>query len=257
MKLDLSNTEIIKFQNLSISAGVTTTLLGNFKPGSPNLRQHIRTLQDLTNTNCYTQLIPEHKTKIPRFITTNHANKSTTGDAIIYGNKKIGYLCLIHCSWITLSENILYHAFEQLDRIGFWHYGHELNIFIYPGICKTCYEVGDAVTDELLSGNIYSHPHFQFLEKGRWLFDIAAYIKHGIMNMTVCKRLMTIPTCSAHSRFEDTNSKIDYEGYLFYSYRARQDIKRNAIFAKLPKDDRLIFSITGDCPYILLYALPA
>ncbi len=239
---------IIEFPISPIMAGITTTLFGDFRPENLDTERRIKVLQELVGASCHGQLIPDHGTKIAKFI-TGCADEAAIGDAVIYGNDKIGYLAIVHCSWITLSKGILYKTIERLDKINFWDFGQSPQAFIYPGICQLCYEVSHDVVKELLFGNIYNHPYFQFIDKHHWLLNLSGYIRHQLIEIVMRPQgIRTIATCSAHSR--------NYDQYLFYSHRARQEKERNAIFAKLPDDDKLIIATTGDCPYVIFWALP-
>jgi hypothetical protein len=252
MELGLSHDkQVVLFPNLPITAGITTNLMGNFKSTAPGSESHIKILQHLTGTNCHGQLIPNHGTDISRFI-TGMTNEAVVGDATLYGNEQIGYFALIHCSWKTLGKFIISKAVTRMISY-FSIVPNSMCAFIYPGICKTCYEVGPEVTNRLL--NEQSKHFFQQISETRCLFDLSSYIQQQLMFVGInMNRVYTTPTCSAHSTMEVTSIKVKQPS--FFSYRARQDSGRNAIFAKLPNDDKLILSTTGDCPYVILYALP-
>lgn len=250
MELALShNNQIVEFPMLPITAGITTNRLNSFKSDDPGARGRINILQDLTGAKCHGQLIPNHGVSIPKFI-TRWADETAHGDATIYGNEEIGYLVMVHCSWITLSKDILFRIFRKLETTGFWNLGN-VQAFIYPGICQACYEVGLDVLNKLMRGDICTVPYFQYLDNDKWLLNLSGYIRAILITgININDNIKTIPTCSAHSIMEVTQRPV------FFSYRARQDCERNAIFAKLPDDDKLIFSTTGDCPYVLIWALP-
>ena len=246
--------QIVKFPNLEITAGITSNVMGSFRSDDSDSENRIKRLKAITNTSYYGQLIPNHNTEISKFSVERH-DQTASGDAVIYGNKQIGYIVIIHCSWITLAKEIIYLTLKRLHDTEFCDFG-KLQAFIYPGICQSCYEVGPDVREKLMSGNIYQNPYFQFLSKNKWLFNLSSKIRSTLIsNMIKPEYIQTISSCSAHTRFPVDGSVVE-DNYVLYSHRARQDTARNAIFTKLPEDDKVILTTTGDCPYVILYALP-
>jgi len=246
---------IIEFPHLSITAGITTTLMGDFKSSSNNVGKHIEILKNIYGAKYHKQLVPVHGTDKKSF-TTGNGNESKEGDIVIYGNENIGYLCIVHCSWITLAANIFDDVLDALNKISFWFLKPQQKTFIYPGICQICYEVSKDVANKLVIGSVLHNQNFELLDVDHYLLNLSGFIRTRLIKMGVGPDITTIPTCSAHTRFSDTTSLIGNEGHLFYSHRARQEKERNVIFAKLPGDDNLITTTTGDCPYVIFYSPP-
>lgn len=240
--------QIVSFPNLPITAGVTTNLMGDFKSTNPGSEERIKNLQNITYANCHGRLIPNHGTDIVKFI-PQHTDESFHGDACIYGNDQIGYLCLVHCSWITLKKGIIYLSLKKINQLGCY----PQKAFIYPGICQICYEVDSLLRDKFNLIHNYG-ACFKSLRKDHWLLDLYNLISGILTEHGISSGINTIASCSAHSTMEVTAIKVKQPA--FFSHRARQDERRNAIFAKLPGDDKLIISTTGDCPYVIFYCLP-
>lgn len=254
MKLDLSHYGIIEFPHLPIMAGITTNLMGDFKTGSYDIKKRIEVLQNIYGVKYCKQLVPVHKINVVNF-TTDSGDELKHGDAMIYGNEGVGHLCFVHCSWITLAADILDNVMYALEKKDFWCFSSKQKVFIYPGICQSCYEVGEEVIDKLYYED--DHPHFEFIGNNKFLFNLSGYIRTELIEGGInSQSISTIPACSAHTNLSDTTSLTACNGSIFYSHRARQEKERNAIFARLPGDDNLIIATTGDCPYLIFYSPP-
>jgi hypothetical protein len=251
MKIDLlENGEVIRFNGLPIIAGVTTTRFGNFRSSDLNFKKRTEELAEFFEAELYSVLVPNHGTIIKTGYSRN-GNEALVGDCIIYLDGLGGVLALIHCSWATLSKGILENSLAIYSEMARGIVG-ETKAFIYPGICEKCYEVDDLV---LNSFKDYDRKSFVDGKKGHYNFSLSNCILNRLKRQGFSEKNLQIGyTCSAHQIFYEKQSLLVRE-FVFYSYRARKEMERNAVFVKIPGDNRLLLSSTGDCPYVILYKL--
>ena len=259
----LSHGDSIIFSKLiGRNIGLTTTVYGH---AGPENNSAVEKLMESVNTDKCVQMLPNHGTDIVSIVPEDlGSTRPVDADGIVYGSESVGFIGFFHCSWMTLSQEILREGLKQLL---FWSIKSvsDIQAIIYQGICTSCYEVGIDVLEEFTQGETEAKQrrYLRFFlngkKPGKYQLDLLGLIQGKLLSSGIVQsNIRTIELCSHHHRFCDLNMQstgwnIDY---LLSSYRRAQknneSNNRNIIYAKLTNDNTVITGLTGNCPYVIL-----
>lgn len=243
---------VVSCDEKKIQVGITTIRWGDFRfYGNENKHnQKLGEIRRMIRVKNYIRIIPRHNSNVIYLDEKLNTDKIIEGDAIIYNPDQWIFLAMIHCSWMTLRDNIIENCFKKLSQ------PNELKALIYDGICSDHYEVGqDVVSSFTLKDEEYKK--YFTGNGGKKHFDLSGLIRGKLIaSGFLAKNIINMEICSLHSRFSDFSNHHFYrqdQNRAFYSYRRFGDVERNLIFTKLKDIDFFIASTTGNCPYVILY----
>lgn len=230
--------------------GITTVKSGDFRIGVKANSCNRANLMSYYKAERFVQLFPEHGITIAAHHARQHdykASEALLGDVLIFRGLKEEVICMVHCSWMTLASEIIEKALTVLPALS----GKKLSNFkalLYPGVCQMCYEVDEKIMKKI-SYKKYRKAYRQGNDREHKQLDLSKIIRMKLRELNFNKRLQQINVCSGHSCFR---GNLDGEKIL-YSYRGRNDAKRNLIYSYLVQSKIIVSATTGNCPYLILY----
>lgn len=228
-----SDKKMFLLQNFPFQTGITTKAFGDFNASNENEKQ--LELQDFLGAEKFVRLRHQHGKQVVVLKDGDNIKESYLGDALIMCPQKrrslavfsssadcptivlaspsSNFLGIIHSGWRGTYQNIVREAISLAK----WNFKQEvknLQAFLWPGICKSCYEFGKEMKD-YFPGRI---------DKGH--LDLKALIKEQLLKEGIREEnIFSTDLCSKHSRYGGD--------YFFASYRRDKDDNRSMVFALL------------------------
>lgn len=231
---------IRSIQNFPLQNGITNRLIGDFSlhQDPEETENQLRRLSKILSINELHRLIPQHGSEVSyaeRILRFTYYNSdaliakkgenpklltSPTGDCpiVMVTNKQTEFGALIHAGWRPIKGNIIPATIAHLKEMS---PPEQLEVGIFPGICKNCFKVEPGFDGEGYFDNYIDNDHLNLKEV--ILEQLINWEKIPADNIHALKY------CSCHER-------ITFKGvhfYLFFSYRRDKRAERNLVFLSI------------------------
>ncbi len=219
-------------------SGITTIEAGDFGYKEQTVTEEKDRNYDLISAlggNCFLKIEPEHGDEIVERKKISLIENYCRGDAIIWQDRKDGAHPVLmsitgDCPTLTIQGTdilAIVHSGRKGTELGIVpkvidllevKYGQEpgaLKCYLWPGICRNCYELEEELVSTFPKGSITG--------RGKVKLDLRKVIMEQLMSRRIAPKNFYTPIfCSFCTR--------ENNDFLFHSQRREKNQKRNVVF---------------------------